>query len=118
LAKQKFEKAEEYSNHAIAGRSVDLTTQPLSKRALSAIVDQAKTSNLIKFGIKDVELYTFILSSLILAVVTLQMWTQVFVDTSTDSYSGLWYISAFLIGYGSQSLVGQAIEGLKTKLSS
>jgi hypothetical protein len=67
-----------------------------------------------KKGLRTIFRYTdnvlFLVSSIIFATIILQTWVQVYSQLVSLANTDLWYISAFLLGYGSQSLIGEVME--------
>jgi len=115
LARRRFEQA-------IAGYSTASATPPpsgqedtgtlrqtLTREQISNIADQARSKGLVRFGLRDFDNFVFMIASAVLAIVVMQVWNQIYPQLSGFT-GGLWFITAFLIGFGSESLVGEAIE--------
>jgi hypothetical protein len=105
LAQRRFQKAIERYSKAATG--MNITRQPLSKEAISRIVDTVKTKRLVMMGLKDTDIIIFIISSAALSIIIMQIWTQVYTQLFNSGNNFLSLITAFLLGYGSQSLIGE-----------
>jgi len=115
LAKRRFGRPIEYYNGAINTPSpgqVDIGTQrqPLTKEQISNLADQARTTRLKGLGLRDLDSIIFIVSSAVLFILIMQVWNQVYAELSASNISGLWFVTAFLLGFGTESLVGEVIE--------
>jgi hypothetical protein len=115
LARRRFERAISYYNAATATapavvQDLDPQRQPLTNQQISNIADQARSRGLIRLGLRDFDNIVFILSSVVLAIIIMQVWNQIYSQLQALSVGGLWFITAFLLGFGSESLVGEAIE--------
>jgi hypothetical protein len=116
LATRRFQRAIDYYDKSHKGDNEGTGGQQLSSQAISKIIDQARDKGLIKLGFKDTNNVVFIITAISLIIIILNVLNQVYSQLLDINTSGLWYIASFLLGYGSQSLIGGIIESIR-KLS-
>jgi len=116
LATRRFRKAIDYYDKSQKGEFKGTDRQPLSAGAISKIIEQAKDKGLIKLGFKDTNNVVLVITAFSLIIIILNVLNQVYSQLLNINTSGLWYVASFLLGYGSQSLIGGIIETIR-KLS-
>jgi hypothetical protein len=115
LARRRFDRAIEYYNSASTTPSpeegyIDTQRQQLTKEQISNLADQARTKRLKGLGLKDFDSIVIIISSAVLGFLIMEVWNEVYAELSASNITGLWFVTAFLLGFGSESLVGEVVE--------
>jgi hypothetical protein len=110
----------EYAKKIVDG-SVDIfNSAKVSKRGIQnkpavfdTLADQARTKKVLISTLKHPNMVIFFLTSLALGVIIIQTWLQVYSQIQPLNESPLGLAVAFLLGYGSQSLIGETLDLFK-----
>lgn len=105
-----FDVAAEYFRSATKEQAPGLQKQLPKKTIISDLVDEARAEKGLRSSFRKSDNLLFLLSSVILGVVIIQTWIQIYPQLMSLANTGLAAISAFVLGYGSQSLLGEVVE--------
>ncbi|MGB8936474.1 MAG: hypothetical protein WCC17_15380 [Candidatus Nitrosopolaris sp.] len=100
LAKRRFNRAIEYYDVSSATPSVvqgdiAIQRQQLTTEQISNLGDHARTARITGLGLKDFDSIVFIVSSAVLGILIMQVWTQIYAELSASNISGLWFVTGF-----------------------
>lgn len=105
-----FESSIEHYHNADAGGSNPIQRQILTAEQMAQIVDSIRMrKGFFRFLTKSNNI-SFIVLSILLSAAIMDAWTRFFPQLVSSSTAGLWPVSALLIGYASQSILGEALE--------
>jgi tetratricopeptide (TPR) repeat protein len=108
-ARKRYQRASDYYNAAKQGGGQG-GRQPIPDTKMAEMADNARTEKGLRSSFRQSDNLLFITVSAVLAVVVMQTTTQVYSQLLSFGISAISYISAYILGYGSQSLLGEAIE--------
>ena len=77
---------------------------------MNQITTDLRTKKVLRSTLRPQNNIIFFLTSIVLGVIVIQTWLQLYVQVQSLSDSPIGYIVAFILGYGSQSLLGEAFE--------
>lgn len=112
-AERVFESATKYYNSSKDGGEVDPNKQrpALTPAAMAKKVRAARAIKGLRSSLGNPGNAFFFVASITLAIGVMQTWTQVYSQLSSSlDVTFISIITAFLLGYGSQSLLGEVLE--------
>jgi len=115
-AKKFFDAAEEsYRKSKGEPGNIPFQRQLLTNAERILQTDNARTEKGILSSLRRSDNLFWLIVSVILAIGIMQTWTQIYSQLIVLSGTPLWQVGAFLLGYGSQSLLGEVFEFAKRR---
>lgn len=105
-----FESSIEHYHNAYAGGSDPIQRQILTAEQMAQIVDSIRIRKGFFRFLTKYNNISFIVLSILLTAAIMDAWTRFFPQMVSSSIAGLWPVSALLIGYASESILGEAME--------
>jgi hypothetical protein len=109
--------ASEHFHAAREGGDTPLQTPAMTGEEILDTINEIRDKRAsFREYLKRARTLAFLLITLLTLVLIIQTWTQFITQINSLSFNYLWLFNAFLLGFGSQSIVGELFELLGRRL--